>query len=77
MMFQNGAFEGELVLTARIDQDGDPMTHQIGDVYGTLPKVLVGSHHVKLALDQIQKEAESLAAGGPDHGQHGHDGRSR
>ncbi len=65
MPFQNGPFDGDLVLTARIDQDGDPLTHEKGDVYGSLPKVPVGSHDVKLALDQVQKEAESLAAGAP------------
>ncbi len=63
MPFQNGPFDGDLTLTARIDQDGDPMTHQKGDVFGTLPKVRVGSRDVKLALDQIQKQAESLAGG--------------
>ena len=65
MPFQNGPFDGELVLTARIDQDGDPLTHEKGDVYGSLPKVSVGAHDVKLALDQVQKEAESLASGAP------------
>ena len=65
MPFQNGPFDGELVLTARIDQDGDPMTHEKGDVFGTLPKVPVGAHGVKLALDQVQKETESLAGGAP------------
>jgi hypothetical protein len=65
MPFQNGPFDGELVLTARIDQDGDPLTHEKGDVYGSLPKVPVGSHDVKLALDQVQKETESLAGGAP------------
>jgi hypothetical protein len=65
MPFQTGAFDGDLTLTARIDQDGDPMTHQKGDVFGTLPKVHVGSRDVKLALDQLQKETESLAGGGP------------
>lgn len=64
MPFQNGPFDGELTITARIDQDGDPMTHQKGDVFGTLPKVQVGAHDVKLALDQVQKETESLAGGG-------------
>src|SRR4051794_18907370 len=64
MPFQNGAFDGELTLTARIDQDGDPMTHQKGDVLGTLPKVRVGSKNVKLTLDQVQKETESLAGPG-------------
>src|SRR5580698_10623101 len=65
MPFQTGAFDGDLTLTARIDQDGDPMTHQKGDVFGTLPKVHVGSHDVKLSIDQVQKETESLAGGGP------------
>ena len=65
MPFQNGPFDGDLVLTARIDQDGDPLTHEKGDVYGSLPKVPVGSHGVKLALDQVQKETESLAGGAP------------
>jgi hypothetical protein len=65
MPFQNGPFDGELVLTARIDQDGDPLTHEKGDVFGTLAKVSVGSHDVKLALDQVQKETESLAGGTP------------
>lgn len=66
MPFQTGAFDGELVLTARIDQDGDPMSHQKGDLLGTLPKVRVGAKNVRLTLDQLQKETESLAApGGP------------
>jgi len=65
MPFQQGAFEGDLVLTARIDQDGDPLSHQKGDVFGSLPKVRVGSKNVRLTLDQLQKEDESLAGGGP------------
>jgi hypothetical protein len=72
MPFQNGPFDGELTITARIDQDGDPMSHQKGDVFGTLPKVQVGAHDVKLILDQVQKETESLAGGGgPMMGQPG------
>ncbi|HVZ85375.1 MAG TPA: hypothetical protein VHG72_00275, partial [Polyangia bacterium] len=65
MPFQNGPFDGELTLTARIDQDGDPLTHEKGDVFGTLPKVKVGARNVKLPLDQVQKQTESLAGGGP------------
>jgi cytochrome c-type biogenesis protein CcmH len=65
MPFQQGAFEGDVVLTARIDQDGDPLTHQKGDVFGMLPKVRVGSKNVRVTLDQFQKEDESLAGGGP------------
>ena len=39
------------------------MTRRKGDVFGTLPKVTVGAHGVKLPLDQLQKEDESLAGG--------------
>jgi hypothetical protein len=72
MPFQNGAFDGELTLTARIDQDGDPMSHQKGDYLGTLPKVRVGSKNVRLTLDQVQKETESLAGPGGPMGGGGH-----
>ena len=66
MPFQGGAFDGELTLTARIDQDGDPLSRQKGDVHGTLPKVQVGSKDVRVTIDQVQKEAESLTSpGGP------------
>jgi len=33
-------------------------------VLGTLPKVRVGSKNVRLTLDQLQKETESLAGPG-------------
>jgi hypothetical protein len=62
MMFKNGAFEGDLTLSARVDKDGDPMTRKKGDVIAALPKVHVGSRGVKLSLNTIQKEDESLAA---------------
>ena len=60
MMFQNGAFEGELALSARVDKDGDPMTRKKGDVLGILERVKVGATGVDLKLDQVQKEDESL-----------------
>jgi hypothetical protein len=69
MPFQGGAFEGELTLSIRDDKDNDPMTRLKGDVFGTLPKVKVGARGVKLALDQLQKEDESLAQPGANpHG---------
>ena len=61
-----GTFDGDLTITVRVDKDGNPMTHLKGDLYGTLPKVHVGAHGVKLKIDQVQKEDESLAQpGGP------------
>jgi hypothetical protein len=69
MPFQGGAFDGDLTLSIRDDKDNDPMTRLKGDVFGTLPKVKVGARGVKLALDQLQKEDESLAQpGGNPHG---------
>jgi cytochrome c-type biogenesis protein CcmH len=61
MPFQNGAFEGDLQLSVRDNKSGDPIMRRKGDVFGTLPKVHVGARGVKLPLDQLQKEDESLA----------------
>jgi hypothetical protein len=65
MMVPTGAFDGEVSLAVRVDKDGDPMTRRKGDVFGSLPKVSVGARGVKLMLDQVQKEDESLAGGAP------------
>jgi cytochrome c-type biogenesis protein CcmH len=68
MPFQGGTFEGDLTLSIRDDKDNDPMTRLKGDVFGTLPKVHVGARGVKLALDQLQKEDESLTGANPHGG---------
>jgi hypothetical protein len=65
MMIPTGAFDGDVSLAVRVDKDGDPMTRRKGDVFGSLPKVTVGARGVKLSLDQLQKEDESLAGSGP------------
>jgi hypothetical protein len=69
MPFQNGAFEGDLELSVRDNKSGDPIVRRKGDVFGKLPKVRVGAHDVKLPLDQLQKEDESLAGGQMGGGQ--------
>ncbi|HVR02518.1 MAG TPA: hypothetical protein VMT47_10320 [Polyangia bacterium] len=63
MPFQNGAFEGDLQLSVRDNKSGDPIVRRKGDVFGMLPKVRVGARDVKLPLEQLQQEDESLAAG--------------
>jgi len=63
MMFQNGNFEGELDLAARVDKDRDPITRKKGDVYGTLDHVMVGSKGIEVKLTELQKEDEPLAGG--------------
>jgi hypothetical protein len=65
MMIPTGAFDGEVSLAVRVDKDGDPMTRRKGDVFGGLPKVSVGARGVKITLEQLQKEDESLAGSGP------------
>ena len=69
MMFKNGAFEGELTLSARVDKDGDPMTRRKGDVFGLVDRVKVGTAGVAVTLDQLQKEDESLLGGAPPSAQ--------
>jgi hypothetical protein len=61
MPFQNGAFDGDLQLSVRDSKSGDPIMRRKGDVFGVVPKVHVGARGVKLPLDQLQKEDESLA----------------
>lgn len=68
MMFKNGAFEGLLQLTVRVDKDGDPMTHKKGDLFGVLDNVKVGSADVDVKVSEVQKEDENLAGGGPMQG---------
>jgi hypothetical protein len=65
MMIPTGAFDGEVSLSVRVDKDGDPLTHFKGDVIGGIPKVSVGARGVKLTLNQLQKEDESLAGNAP------------
>ena len=68
MMFKNGAFEGLLQLTVRVDKDGDPMTHKKGDLFGVLDNVKVGSAGVDVKVSDVQKEDENLGGGGPMQG---------
>jgi cytochrome c-type biogenesis protein CcmH len=68
MMFKNGAFEGLLQLTVRVDKDGDPMSHKKGDLFGVLDNVKVGSAGVDVKVTDVQKEDENLAGGGPMQG---------
>jgi hypothetical protein len=65
MMVPTGGFDGEVDLNVRVDKDGDPMTRGKGDVYGDVAKVKVGAQNVKVVLDHIRTEDESLAGSGP------------
>ena len=74
MMFQNGNFEGELDLAARVDKDRDPITRKKGDVYGTVDHVMVGSKGIEVKLTELQKEDESLAGSSSPGTPPGHPG---
>ena len=64
MMFKNGAFEGELTLSARRQgrRSHDPAQ---GRRVQLVDRVKVGTAGVAVSLDQIQKEDESLLGGAP------------
>jgi hypothetical protein len=51
-MVAGTALSGEVVITARYDQDGDAMTKEAGDVTGQV-RVTVPAEHVKLTLDTL------------------------
>jgi hypothetical protein len=50
-MMQGRPFEGDVELTARLDQDGDPLTRQPGDFFGSV-KTRVGARALRITIDQ-------------------------
>jgi hypothetical protein len=61
VMLSGTKLQGKVVLTARVDQDGDAMTKQVGDIEGVSAPVTVPAQGVELVLDQVRTQA----AGGP------------
>lgn len=51
-MMEGTVFEGEVEITARLDQDGDPLSRQPGDVQG-VKNAKVGDSGLKIVLDQL------------------------
>jgi len=52
-MIAGTALDGEVIVTAHYDQDGDALTKQPGDIFGTL-KVKVPAEGVTIWLDAVQ-----------------------
>ncbi len=54
-MMQGVPLSGKLNVFVRLDKDGNPMTHQPGDITGEYKKnpVSVGTHNVDIVLDQL------------------------
>lgn len=55
-MSPDASFSGKVVVSARLDKDGDPMTRGAGDLSGEYKKnpVEIGSAKVEIVLDQLQ-----------------------
>lgn len=62
VMISGTRLEGKVVLSARVDQDGDAMTKQPGDLEGTSTPLTVpaqGEATAKLILDSVRTQAVS------------------
>jgi len=55
-MSPDASFSGKVVVSARLDKDGDPMTREPGNLSGEYKKnpVEIGSAKVEIVLDQVQ-----------------------
>lgn len=53
VMLQGLSFEGDINLSARLDNDGNPMTKNPGDLVGVLPNVKVGAENLTLELGEV------------------------
>lgn len=74
VMLAGMSLKGKVVLTARIDQDGDAMTKQPGDIEGATPPITVPAQSVELVFDKVRTEAAgapSPSGMGEAHGQPG------
>jgi tetratricopeptide (TPR) repeat protein len=56
-MMQGVPLSGKLSISVKLDKDGNPMTHEPGDMTGDYKKnpVAVGAHNVDIVIDQIGK----------------------
>ncbi len=56
-MMQAAPLSGKVNIFVRLDKDGNPMTHQPGDMTGEYKKnpVAVGTHNVDIVLDQLAR----------------------
>lgn len=74
VMMTGTAFQGKVVISARVDQDGDAMTKEVGDVEGQSKPVDVGGAKVEIAMETLRTAASGSplnlggGGGGPEHG---------
>jgi len=55
VMMQGMPFSGKVLLSARLDKDGNPMTNEAGNLLGEYKKnpVEIGSQNVDIVLDHV------------------------
>lgn len=63
VMLNGTTFQGKVVLTARVDQDGEAMTKQVGDVEGQAGPVEVPNAGVALVLNTVRTQAAGSPGG--------------
>ncbi len=71
VMIEGAALSGKVVVTARVDKDGDAMTKLPGDVEGVSKPIAVPAKDVEVVLDTIRTEAAGPPAGGGMGAAHG------
>jgi hypothetical protein len=63
VMLEGSSLNGKVVVTARVDQDGDAMTKMPGDVEGTSKPITVPAKDIEVLLDTVRTEASAPLGG--------------
>ena len=70
-MMQGVPLSGKLNLSVQLDKDGNPITHQPGDMVGDYKKnpVAIGAHNVDIVLDQLAQQFADVGVAVSGHDQ--------
>ena len=63
VMIEGAALNGKVVVTARVDKDGDAMTKLPGDIEGVSKPISVPAKDVEVLLDTVRTEAAPMPPG--------------
>lgn len=67
VMLEGTTLQGKVVISARVDQDGDAMTKQVGDLEGVTKPIVVPAKGIELVLDTVRTQ-EAGAPSPPNMG---------
>lgn len=67
VMLEGTQLRGKVVLSARVDQDGDAMTKQVGDLEGATKPIVIPAKGIELVLDTVRTQ-EAGAPSPPNMG---------